>query len=113
MESTVSQRTLQLIERVNNNVMNLNKRFDNIIQLAPIDDKDKCVTAAEVYQIEVHAAAMIRAAEDLLALTRSLKEAWLFGQLGSSFNTERPETDASAVEVAKALLNWHKKSTST
>jgi len=112
MEPTVSPRTLMLIERVNNDIITLHKRFDNIITLAPIDGKDKCVTASEVYQIEVHAAAMIRAAEDLLALTRSLKEAWLFGQLGSTFNADRPGIDANAKEVAQALLAFYRKSLS-
>lgn len=46
---------------------------------------------------------MIRAAEDLLALTRSLKEAWLFGQLGSELGAVDPATDANAKKVGEAL----------
>ncbi|KAI5801636.1 surfeit locus protein 5 subunit 22 of mediator complex-domain-containing protein [Peziza echinospora] len=111
--STVSARTLLYIERVNTNVAALNKRFESIVQLAPIDGKEKGVTASEVFQIEVHAAAMIRATEDLLALTRSLKEAWLFGQLGSTFNEERPETAANAQEVSEALIAWYRKAGSS
>ncbi|KAF8430017.1 surfeit locus protein 5 subunit 22 of mediator complex-domain-containing protein [Tirmania nivea] len=112
MDQPVNQRTLLLIDRVNYDILTLNKRFENIINLAPIDGKDKNITASEVFQIEVHATAMIRAAEDLLALTRSLKEAWLFGQLGTTGNAERPGTDANAKEVSQALLAWYKKSAS-
>lgn len=46
---------------------------------------------------------MIRAAEDLLSLTRSLKEAWLFGQLGSELGVVDPATDENAKQVGKAL----------
>lgn len=46
---------------------------------------------------------MIRAAEDLLALTRSLKEAWLFGQLGSELGAAGTTTDKNAKEVGEAL----------
>jgi hypothetical protein len=46
---------------------------------------------------------MIRAAEDLVALTKSLKEAWLFGQLGSGFEGGVTETDEDATVVGELL----------
>jgi len=45
----------------------------------------------------------IRAAEDLLALTRSLKEAWMFGQLGGELGVVDEGTDQNAREVGEAL----------
>lgn len=45
----------------------------------------------------------VRAAEDLLALTRSMKEAWLFGQLGSELGVVDPKTDENAREAGLAL----------
>jgi len=94
--------------RVNNNLDILLKRFESIIELASVYDKDRIVkdrtaTAVEAYQIECHASSMIRAAEDLLALTRSLKEAWLFGQLGSELGVVDEATDQIAREVGEAL----------
>ncbi|RPB08913.1 hypothetical protein P167DRAFT_538899 [Morchella conica CCBAS932] len=89
--------------RVNHNLDILLKRFENISQLAPVEGKSREITAAETYQIECHASAMIRAAEDLLSLTRSLKEAWLFGQLGSELGVVDPATDENAKQVGKAL----------
>jgi len=47
--------------------------------------------------------AQIRAAEDLLALTRSLKEAWMFGQLGGELGVVDEATDQNAKEVGEAL----------
>lgn len=56
---------------------------------------------------------MIRAAEDLLALTRSLKEAWLFGQLGSELGVVDPATDANAKEVGEMLRKLASKPSSS
>jgi len=68
-----------------------------------VEKKDKNIAAAESFQIETHASAMVRAAEDLLALTRNLKEAWLFGQLGSGFDGKTTETDQDAAVVGDIL----------
>jgi Surfeit locus protein 5 subunit 22 of Mediator complex len=56
--------------------------------------------------MQVETAALIRAAEDLTALTRRLKELWLFGQL----NTLGPSAvdgrvEAKAREVAELMEN--------
>ncbi|KAL7271482.1 hypothetical protein RUND412_005766 [Rhizina undulata] len=89
--------------RVNQNLDVLLKRFENIMTLAPMENKDRNTTAADQYHIECHVSMMVRAAEDLLALTRSLKEAWLFGQLGSEIGAEKVETEEDARAVANAL----------
>ena len=52
--------------------------------------------------MEVETAALIRAAEDILSLTRTMKEMWLFGKLQSgrtnSVAEERAEESAKGVE---------------
>lgn len=46
----------------------------------------------------------IRAAEDILSLTRILKEAWLFGKLQTVGSSEaETKAEAAAVEVAAGL----------
>jgi len=46
----------------------------------------------------------VRAAEDILSLTRSLKEAWLFGQLRAVDGSEElPSTDEDAAVVGEGL----------
>ncbi|KAI9837711.1 MAG: hypothetical protein M1819_006644 [Sarea resinae] len=62
--------------------------------------KDRNTTAVEAYQIEVETVALVRAAEDMLSLTRSLKEAWLFGTLDTISDgavRQKTEEDASVV----------------
>lgn len=56
------------------------------------------------YQIKVETAALVRSAENLLTLTRILKESWLFGKLqtvGGSESERRAE--GSAVAVGETL----------
>lgn len=56
--------------------------------------------------MEAHASAMIRAADDLLALTKSLKQAWIFGQIGGDEEVVkgiREETDKDAREVGEKM----------
>lgn len=50
--------------------------------------------------MEVETAALIRAAEDILSLTRVLKEMWLFGKLDT---VGRNEAEARAEESAKGV----------
>ncbi|TGZ85095.1 hypothetical protein EX30DRAFT_337504 [Ascodesmis nigricans] len=114
-----SYRILQ--NRINTNTEILYKRYENILSLVPMtierrdvegrvighDKKDKTLTMAETFQMETHASAMIRAAEDLLALTKSLKEAWIFGQIGGDEEVVkkiRAEADQDAEIVGENLL---------
>ncbi|MCJ1316735.1 hypothetical protein MMC15_002056 [Xylographa vitiligo] len=75
------QTSAALLDRANAPIAQLLRRFENIIALAPISTPSLTPTAVETYQMEVETAALVRAAEDILALTRALKEAWLFGRL--------------------------------
>ncbi|EGC41749.1 conserved hypothetical protein [Histoplasma capsulatum var. duboisii H88] len=55
-------------------------------------------TAIETYQLDVESTALIRAAEDILSLTRSMKEAWLFGKLDTLGENERDVQRREALE---------------
>ncbi|KAI1971422.1 hypothetical protein LOZ53_005342 [Ophidiomyces ophidiicola] len=48
---------------------------------ATVDNSSHTASAIETYQLDVESTALIRAAEDILSLTRSMKESWLFGRL--------------------------------
>ncbi|KAI9874990.1 MAG: hypothetical protein M1830_009051 [Pleopsidium flavum] len=100
-----SQRTSgALLDRAGADVAQLLKRFENLVALAPVSGRDRNTTAVEVYQIEIETAALIRAAEDILSLTRSLKEAWLFGQLNTLGESKAAlKTDEDAKVVAEGL----------
>jgi hypothetical protein len=52
-------RTTQLASTVSNASTVLIDRFSDILEIAALGNKDKYITAAEAYQIDVHAAAMV------------------------------------------------------
>ncbi|KAL9591252.1 MAG: hypothetical protein Q9179_007911 [Wetmoreana sp. 5 TL-2023] len=62
---------------------------------------DRNAAAVDAYRMEVETAALVRAAEDILSLTRVLKEMWLFGKLqtvGTNEAEQRAEKSARGVE---------------
>ncbi|KAI4274724.1 MAG: hypothetical protein LQ337_003723 [Flavoplaca oasis] len=97
MES--NQRTSgALLERANGDIGALIRRFENIIEYKP---GDRNAAAVDAYKMEVETAALIRAAEDILSLTRTMKEMWLFGKLdtvGTNEAEERADKSARGVE---------------
>ncbi|KAL9043266.1 MAG: hypothetical protein Q9214_003541 [Letrouitia sp. 1 TL-2023] len=84
---------------------------DTFLPLFDPTQTDRNAAAVNAYQMEVETAALIRAAEDILSLTRVMKECWLFGKLqtvGSTSETEeRAEREARAVaeKLGSAQLN--------
>ncbi|KAI5294864.1 hypothetical protein KEM52_003003 [Ascosphaera acerosa] len=82
-----------LHSRVNAIVSQLLRRFENVMATATVENTSYTATAIEQYQIDVESTALVRAAEDILALTRTLKELWLFGKLET--------LDADAGDVAR------------
>jgi len=104
-----------LLEREQALIDALLVRFKNIIELTALPEHDvsKEVAAAQSFQIEVETAALIRAAEDLLKLTRELKEMWLFGPirgLGEGQDETKIDEDAKkAGEMVQALLSMQEK----
>ncbi|KAI5779703.1 surfeit locus protein 5 subunit 22 of mediator complex-domain-containing protein [Geopyxis carbonaria] len=106
-----------LHSRVNNNIEVLKSRYEAIMELLPLtiertgpeghviatEKKGRTVGTSDAFAVQTHASSMVRATEDLLALTRTLKEAWLFGQIGSGFGTGSTVTDEDAKVVGEAL----------
>ena len=80
-----SSRFLQ--SRINALSATLAKRFQNILQTAYDDEEDPAHSyvdiATEQFQVDVETQALIRAAEEIMILTRSMKEMWLFGGLNT------------------------------
>ncbi|KAK9366105.1 surfeit locus protein 5 subunit 22 of mediator complex-domain-containing protein [Lipomyces kononenkoae] len=77
------QRFLTINQRINEAATTIVSEYTAILTLAPVADKDRETTAAETYQIECHATAIVRTIEDLLMVSRSLKESWILGQVAS------------------------------
>ncbi|EYE91675.1 RNA polymerase II mediator complex head subunit MED22 [Aspergillus ruber CBS 135680] len=103
MESQPTAKALH--NRINSNISQLLQRFENIMATATVENTSHTSTAVETYQLDVESTALVRAAEDILSLTRAMKETWLFGKLDTLGEDERDvkrreelEGDAEAVQ---------------
>ncbi|KAJ5657767.1 uncharacterized protein N7484_001416 [Penicillium longicatenatum] len=97
-----------LHNRINADISQLLQRYENIMATATVENPSHTATAVETYQIDVESTALIRAAEDLLSLTRTMKEMWLFGKLDTIGEDERDverreKLDKDVLAVEKAL----------
>ncbi|MCJ1358772.1 MAG: hypothetical protein MMC33_008772 [Icmadophila ericetorum] len=91
-------------EQADKIITQLVQRFENLVALAPLENYNRLDTAVTAYQVEVETAALIKAAEDVLLLTRSLKEAWLFGPLDTMRESQaEAKTEEHARAVAEGL----------
>ncbi|RJE25080.1 hypothetical protein PHISCL_02615 [Aspergillus sclerotialis] len=96
-----------LHNRINADISQLLQRFENIMATATVENTNHTSTSVETYQVDVESSALIRAAEDILSLTRTMKETWLFGKLDTLGEDERDvkrraqlENDALAIQKA-------------
>lgn len=93
------------IDKLRNNLIS---RFENLVATAAIERTDYNTTSYNALHMKDETAALIRAAEDLLSLTRQMQELWLFGQLdtlGKSVVEEKTEADARRVaELIQTLV---------
>ncbi|KAK6358261.1 hypothetical protein TWF730_007611 [Orbilia blumenaviensis] len=102
------------VSKLNGYQSNLVVKFQNIIELATEDITDLTMAATQTHQIQVHTAAIIKTVEDLLTLTRALKEAWLFGQMGDDVADQNGDSSGGASadvnkqidEDAKFVVEW-------
>jgi len=103
--------TNYLKERESGTIVELLTRFKNLIDLAakPVEEgATKEVAAAQAFEMECESSALVRASEDLLQLTRELKELWLFGPLRGIKEGEgegKMDEDSTKVgQMVEALL---------
>ncbi|KAE8145645.1 surfeit locus protein 5 subunit 22 of mediator complex-domain-containing protein [Aspergillus avenaceus] len=106
MESQPTSKALH--NRINTNISQLLQRFENIMATATTESTSHTSTAVETYQLDVESTALIRAAEDILSLTRTMKETWLFGKLDTLGEDEsdikrREELERDADAIQKAI----------
>lgn len=98
---TMSNRSITLLQRVDNATEQLNSKFTDIVNSAKVSSKDKSALAMETYLVEESTSAMVRSLEDLLFVTRSLKEAWILGQIRPVVNKAE---DGGEGQLADDLL---------
>ncbi|KNG82697.1 putative cell cycle control protein Cwf15 [Aspergillus nomiae NRRL 13137] len=97
-----------IMDRINTNISQLLQRFENIMATATVESTSHTSTAVETYQLDVESTALVRAAEDILSLTRTMKETWLFGKLNTLGEDEsdvkrREELERDADAIQKAI----------
>jgi Surfeit locus protein 5 subunit 22 of Mediator complex len=73
-------RSAKLASQVSVSANVLLDRFSDILEVAATNNKDKYITAAETYQIDVHASAIVRAAEELIDVAQKLKQLWILSE---------------------------------
>ncbi|ODQ62443.1 hypothetical protein WICANDRAFT_60501 [Wickerhamomyces anomalus NRRL Y-366-8] len=83
------KRSESFIKKVDTNTELLISRFTNIIGLSASTSSQE-VQASEMLQIELHAQTMVRLIEELLSVSRTLKESWILGQLPESKDVKDP-----------------------
>ncbi|ESZ97216.1 hypothetical protein SBOR_2410 [Sclerotinia borealis F-4128] len=97
----------ELLDRQERAIAALLTRFKNLVLLAALPTEDafaKETAAAEGLRMEVESNALTSAAEDLLKLTRELKELWTFGPLrGIGEGEGDGEMEADSKKVAELI----------
>lgn len=67
-------------------------------------------TAMQQFQLDVESTALVRAAEEITVLTRSMKEVWLFGGLDTLTSDHDAEhTDGAHPEDVRAVAEYMQK----
>lgn len=106
----LSVRTAELIKQIDEASSTLLSRFCQIIEVVSNEAKDRCTVASESYQIEAHAASMIRSAEELLLVSRLIKEAWMLQEINTWNSTSEQVSCMSvpSLDQILTLLNSYK-----
>lgn len=88
-------------EKIDTNIEQILQKFQDIFDMASVKDKSKELLSVESLTIESDAYMIIRLCEDLLTLTRGLKEVWCLGTM-KVVETTSQEVD---VELVKEKFN--------
>ncbi|KAH3677424.1 hypothetical protein OGATHE_000898 [Ogataea polymorpha] len=102
----MSRKFTSILSRVDNNVELILQKFHDIIELSSVQEKSQETHAIEALQIESNAATIVRLTEELLAITRQLKEAWILGQVPESVKWQQDEKLLQAKLRKTNNLDW-------
>ena len=98
------------------------KRIGNIFEQAMTNDpastelvtqnavSSHTTTAMQQFQLDVESTALIRAAEEIMILTRSMKDVWLFGGLDTLTSDHNGKhTEGAQSEDVRAVVDYIQK----
>ncbi|KAG7662426.1 uncharacterized protein J8A68_004074 [[Candida] subhashii] len=74
-------KSIALLQKIDSIVEQLLQKFQDIFEVSINEDKPKELLSVESLTIESDAIHIIRLCEDLLSISRSLKETWCLGTL--------------------------------
>lgn len=77
----MSSAQVNVISKFDNNIQLILTKFNEILELLKLNNKDLEVQSVESIQIQSDTQIIVRLVEELLNLTRSLKEKWILGQV--------------------------------
>lgn len=72
-------RSITLLQTIDNNIEQVLQKFQDIFDVAIVEDKSKELLAVESVAIETNALTIIKLCEELLGITQGLREAWCLG----------------------------------
>lgn len=93
--STREQRAHAIVEQIDDATARLLSNQLKLVRLASNKDKSIATLAAETAEIESCSLGIERAVEDMLVVSRTLKEAWVLGQI------KKPQSDITADELER------------
>ncbi|KAG0680284.1 hypothetical protein C6P40_004381 [Pichia californica] len=72
---------VNIISKFDNNVQLILTKFNEMIELMKLNNKDLEIQSIESIQMNANSQVIIRLVEELLNLTKNLKEKWILGQI--------------------------------
>lgn len=96
--------------RINILTLQLRSRMMNIVRLTkPPEHHTITDVATEQLRMDVESTALIRAAEEIMVLTRDLKDLWLFGGLNTLHGQEKGAAHEALEQDAKVVYDFMSK----
>ncbi|CCG22721.1 hypothetical protein CORT_0B10170 [Candida orthopsilosis Co 90-125] len=100
-------KSITLLQKIDSIVEQILLKFQNILEVLTNDSKPKELLSIESLTIESDAIQIIRYSQDLLSISRSLKESWVLGSLKVKGCEGTSEGMSGEGEVANMVTNWN------
>ncbi|KAK6201347.1 mediator complex, subunit Med22 [Scheffersomyces amazonensis] len=97
--------SIALLQRIDTDVEQILQKFEHIFEVARNQDKRKELLAVESLTIESDALTIIRFCEDLLSISRAVKETWCLGTLKVDANDDKMMSQKDVNKVFEKLNN--------
>lgn len=109
--SSREQRAHAIVEQIDDATGRLLSNQLKLVRYASNKDKSIATLAAETAEIQACSLGIERAVEDMLVVSRSLKEAWVLGQIKHTVDPESEELRERREKVSRKLTQTLSKTT--